>query len=364
MTKVLLITSEFPPQPGGIGTHAHAVAIHLTDNGYQVTVSCDQRSENGEEETTFDKEQPFIIKRTKRKKPLLRTYSNRLSKAKKLSKKADIILVSGKFSLWIGGYLKRSSKNKVIAIVHGTELLLKNPTLKRFTKRNLLKMDACISVSNYTASLLKSLTGLDSTVMANGYSFSSEITSINKTDSDSLKLITVGNVTQRKGQHNVIKSLPLLQEKYTDFKYQMVGIPTNKESLMTLAQKLNVADKIEFTGRISEAKKIELLQQASIFTMLSETTTTGDVEGFGIAILEANALGVPAIGAKYCGIEDAIEDGYSGILVDPHRPEEFTKAVTTIMNDYKTYSKNAKDWASRFTWGKLIKAYIRIIEGL
>lgn len=364
MTNVLLITSEFPPQPGGIGAHALALATHLSNHGFQVIVSCDQRSESGEEEAFFDKAQPFIVTRTKRKKPLLRTFNNRVSKAKRLSKKADIVLVSGKFSLWIGGYLKSSKKTKVIAIVHGTELLLKKPILNRLTKRSLLRMDTCISVSNYTASLLEKLTGLKSTVIANGFSFSSEIVPIEKPASNSLTLITVGNVTQRKGQHNVINSLPILNEVFEHVHYQMVGIPSNKEDLLVLARNLKVENQITFLGRVSEEDKIRLLQESTIFVMLSEQTQSGDVEGFGIAILEANALGVPAIGAKGCGIEDAISDGISGKLVDPHSAEEFVKAVTTLQKDYETYSKNAVAWSLKFTWDQLIEQYISIIKNV
>ena len=60
---------------------------------------------------------------------------------------------------------------------------------------------------------------------------------------------------------------------------------------------------------------------SDVFVMLSSPTSTGDVEGFGIAIIEANALSLPSIGAKDCGIEDALEirDGIYGILSDTKR---------------------------------------------
>lgn len=364
MTKVLLVTSEFPPQPGGIGAHALAVATYLSKRGFDVVVSCDQRSENGEEELIFDKKQPFVVHRTKRKKPLLRTFSNRVRIAKKHAKNADVVLVSGKFSLWIGGYLKRQKQTKVIAILHGSELLLKNTSLRKFTKRSLLRMDACISVSNYTASLLKNETGLDSAVIFNGFMQSQTMPSkITQKDND-IKLITVGNVTQRKGQHNVIEALPLLNTKFKNIEYQMVGIPSDKERVLLKAKALSVADQISFLGRVSEEEKIKLLKEATVFVMLSEQTESGDVEGFGIAILEANAIGIPAIGAKFCGIEDAINDGFSGKLVDPHNPQEIVEAVAEILNNYEAYSDNAIQWASRFTWEKLIDDYIAIINHL
>ena len=58
--KILFITSELPPQPGGIGTHAHQLAKYLSRT-YQITVLADQRSGAGEEERIFDLKQMVYI---------------------------------------------------------------------------------------------------------------------------------------------------------------------------------------------------------------------------------------------------------------------------------------------------------------
>ena len=175
-------------------------------------------------------------------------------------------------------------------------------------------------------------------------------------------LITVGNVTQRKGQQNIINALPLLLKKYPDLKYHIVGIPTDRDRLEKLALNLGVEEAVVFFGKVSEEEKIELLQQTDVFVMLSETTKSGDAEGFGIAILEANALGIPAIGSLGCGIEDAIDDGISGKLINPKDPNQFADALEEILNDYEPYSQKAKKWSQDFTWEKVIKSYIKILE--
>ncbi|EDM42957.1 glycosyl transferase, group 1 family protein [unidentified eubacterium SCB49] len=361
MLKVLLITTEFPPQPGGIGMHSFAIATHLQAKGFEVTVSCDQRSKTGREEKEFDKKQAFLVVRNKRKKPIFRTYFNRIIAAKKHSKNTDVVIVSGKFSIWVGGLLKMGN-TKVVSIVHGSELLLKNKYLKKITTNSLLKMDACISVSNYTASLLKDVTEISSKVIPNGFLFSKNFKNIEKIKPETLQLVTVGNVTQRKGQHNVINALPLLNKSFKHVTYKMAGLPSEKGRLIKVAKDKGVFDQINFLGRVSEEKKIELLQKSSIFVMLSEKTAMGSVEGFGIALIEANAVGIPTIGAKFCGIEDAIKDGYSGRLIDPHHPEEFLSAVEDIFENYNTYTTNAVIWASRFTWNQLIEDYISVLK--
>ena len=96
--------------------------------------------------------------------------------------------------------------------------------------------------------------------------------------------------------------------------------------------------------------------------MLSDTLKNGDVEGFGIAVLEANALGIPAIGSKNSGIADAIQDGFSGKLVNPHQSNEILEAFSDIMNNYAVYTINAKSWSAQFTWDIIVKKYLAIIE--
>ena len=89
---------------------------------------------------------------------------------------------------------------------------------------------------------------------------------------------------------------------------------------------------------------------------------TGDIEGFGIAIIEANYFGLPAIGAKDCGIEDAIDDTKSGRLIAFDAIDEFKLAIKDILANYDTYKKHAKEWALQHSWDLIIKWYIKELE--
>ena len=157
-------------------------------------------------------------------------------------------------------------------------------------------------------------------------------------------------------------ALPLLIDKYPDLEYHIVGIPTEKEYISNLSKDLGVFNHIIFHGKVSEKIKWKLLDSSSIFIMLSENTSYGDVEGFGIAILEANSLGIPSIGSKGCGIEDAINGGKSGILIDAHHPESVFYAVNKINKDYPEFSENAIRWSEKFRWNKIIKQYLEVID--
>ncbi|MFB0937763.1 MAG: glycosyltransferase, partial [Urechidicola sp.] len=176
--------------------------------------------------------------------------------------------------------------------------------------------------------------------------------------------ITVGAVSQRKGQHNVISKLPELIEQYPNIQYHIVGIPTEKERLILLATKLKVIDHITFYGELPQKELLALLIKSDIFVMLSENTANGEVEGFGIAILEANALGLPVVGSTGCGIESAIKNNYSGSLIDAASSTEFLVAIKGIIENYNEYSVNSKTWAKLHTWEKVGEKYAELIDQL
>jgi phosphatidylinositol alpha-1,6-mannosyltransferase len=83
-----------------------------------------------------------------------------------------------------------------------------------------------------------------------------------------------------------------------------------------------------------------------------------DVEGFGITFLEAGACGVPVIGGRSGGIPDAIQDGFSGFLVDPGDHERVADRLKTLLADDETRKRLGIQARRRvleqFTWEKYV----------
>ena len=72
-----------------------------------------------------------------------------------------------------------------------------------------------------------------------------------------------------------------------------------------------------------------------VFVMASrERLEENDVEGFGIVLLEANACGKPVVGGRSGGVPDALEDGVSGLLVDPENLKEIIEALVRLLSDH------------------------------
>ncbi|MCW3115604.1 MAG: glycosyltransferase [Segetibacter sp.] len=363
--RLLIISSEFPPNVGGIGNHAYNLAKALVTEGFEVSVVADIIGVDDNQLEKFSSKENFKIYWVKRKRFVFQTYFARILKALSHAKKADKVICSGKFSLWIGILIRaRNPMKELVAVVHGTELDLRSAPSKKVTSYSIKKFNKIIAVSNYTKQFLPRFlpTRIQQFVIHNGINGGEFNIPSNLPLTGNPALITVGNVTDRKGQDNVINALPEIVSEYPTVHYHIVGKPTNKQKLDKKVEMLGLGDHITFHGAVSRDELLQKIENASIKLMLSNHTSDGDFEGFGIAVLEANAFGVPAIGSRNSGISDAIKDGETGLLVDQSNPKEIAEAVKTVLTNYPSFSKNAKSWAEQHDWKIIVKEYVAALE--
>lgn len=367
--RILLISSEFPPGPGGIGRHAADVSLALVNKGCRVDVMASLDYENNHRITQYIDTLPPNIKIFPFKRMGWFTYINRVRVVLKQVKKKsyDRIIVTGMFPLWLGALVKLIyNKNKHLDFfVHGSEVNPDNIILKRLTHWSLKKANHIWAVSGFTASLIPM--GLINknkiTLLPNGIHSADWI---NYTNSKPFaqwtgvpKLLTVGNVTPRKGQHRVIKALPALIKEFPNIHYHMVGLPTHENEIKKLAKNLGVSEHITIHGRLADREELAMAYKTvDAFIMLSENQADGDVEGFGIAILEANYFGLPAIGAKGCGIEDAIQSGINGELVDGNSAQEIRDSLKKILDYKPDYTSKLSSWVEKHDWNILIDTFL------
>lgn len=361
--KILIVTSEFPPQPGGIGNHAYNLALYLSKNNYTVTVVADQRDVDNASEVVFDNSLPFKVKRIalKRFRPVM--YVDRVVNTFRAFKNTDHVIATGKFSLWNVAFCSFFYKRHKLAVIHGTEVNFKSVIVRIAVDLSLQRFDSLIAVSHYTAQLVSHLKK-PVTVIPNGIA-------IHQWQADAVEkaplkgfpvLTTVGRVSTRKGQLQVIRLLPELKMTYPEIHYHCVGIPTEAAEFLRAAKGLGVEAQVTFHGAVDAPTLKASLLATDVFVMLSTESSTGDVEGFGIAILEANALGVPAIGASGCGIEDAIANGVSGFLVSAQDVVAFRSSLDKLLEDPNKYKLQAKSWAEQHDWNTIVQHYIKFLK--
>ncbi|WP_242117962.1 glycosyltransferase family 4 protein [Aestuariivivens sediminicola] len=362
---ILLVSSEFPPQPGGIGNHAYHLALHLSEYGFEVHVITDDRSRDGLEEMAFDATLPFKVERIKSRTHRLFMYFRRIIMVLKAMKNRPYVIATGKFSLWNVALCSLVYQCKTLAVIHGTEVNFKHYILRKAVDFSLKRFHSIVAVSDFTKTLVSHLKK-EVKVIPNAIDLKDwqPLGNPKITIAGKPVLTTVGRLSERKGQLQVIKYLPALLKVYPDLHYHCVGVSDGKSEFMKHVEAFGLASHVTFHGVLDRHNVKQILQGTDIFVMLSTTTDSGDVEGFGIAILEANAMGVPAIGANGTGIADAIQEGQSGLLIDRTDVEEFAEAVSTILNNRSDYKKGALLWAQQHQWAHVIKQYIAVIEGM
>lgn len=359
---IVIVTSEFPPQPGGIGNHAYYLALSLSTKGYLVRVIADQRDKDNLKERQFDQSLPFDVVRIQLKKIRLVMYFKRIFETLKAMKQADFIIATGKFSLWNVALCTTIFKKPKMAVIHGSEVNFKKPLLRKAVNKSLKSFETIVAVSHFTKELISNL-NLNVHVIPNGINLKkwTEFKAQNNTVTGHPKLVTVGRVSTRKGQLQVIKHLPELVKTYPQLHYHCIGIPTEAEDFLKSAETLGVAGHLTFHGALEQDCLVDILSQSDIFIMLSTHGDDGDVEGFGIAILEANSLGIPAIGSLGCGIEDAINPEVSGLLINHENTHELNHSIRLILDNYNHYKTGAISWAKKHDWSHIVEKYIELM---
>ena len=81
--------------------------------------------------------------------------------------------------------------------------------------------------------------------------------------------------------------------------------------------------------------------------MMLSLNINNNFEGFGLVFLETNTKGVPCIGAKNSGCQEAILDGKTGYLVDPFDFKEVAQKMDLILNKNTIEAENCLNWAKQ-----------------
>jgi phosphatidylinositol alpha-1,6-mannosyltransferase len=155
----------------------------------------------------------------------------------------------------------------------------------------------------------------------------------------------------------VIRALPLIEKSFPIVKYLIVGSGEEHEALQRLALESGVGDNVIFVGEISNEERALYYAACDIFIMPNRKIGP-DIEGFGIAFLEASAAGKPVIGGRSGGTRDAIQEGLTGILVDGENVEAIAAAVIDLLTNSeraRAMGEHGRKWVeSAFTWESIV----------
>ena len=170
-----------------------------------------------------------------------------------------------------------------------------------------------------------------------------------------------------KGHDTTIRALPLIKAKVSGVRYQVAGDGPLREYLRRVAESVGVEQDVDFLGEVPDDQLLDLYRSADVLAVLSrESASLGGAEGFGIVCLEAAACGIPVVAGKSGGLPDAVQDGVTGILVDPQDLGAAAEAIVSLLGDPERARRmGAAGRAAvldHFTWDHMAREARRLFE--
>lgn len=377
--RVLILSTEFPPGPGGIGAHAYQLAQHLARRGWRVHVAAPQPYVSAADQIAFNVRQNFQMTTLEERDGGRWWWLKRWQRINRLvaEMQPDVVVASGSRALWMAALLTLRFKAPWLAVGHGTEFLARSPLVRWLNRWAIRRATAVVAVSDYTAGLVRELAAPEPQRMrvilnaADGERFHTGLDTADLRAQLGLGncrvLLTVGNVSERKAQDVVIRALPDILRRFPDLVYLIAGLPTRRAEFEQLAQQLDVADHVRFLGMVEEGMLPRLYNLADLFVLVSRQAADGDVEGYGIVVQEAALCGLAAIVSKDCGLEEAIIDGVTGVAVPPDDPGATAAAILFLLGDETRRTQmgeRAQEVAREATWEQRIAAYDQLLREL
>ena len=154
----------------------------------------------------------------------------------------------------------------------------------------------------------------------------------------------VGNVArlaEQKGHDALIDAVPLVLERRPDALFVIVGDGELRADLESRVQARGLGEAVLLTGAREDVP--ELLKSFDVFAFPSL------FEGLCLAVIEAQAAGVPVVATPVGGIRETVVDGVTGLLVPPRDPPALAGAILRLLDDRELAARLAAEAARRVT---------------
>jgi phosphatidyl-myo-inositol dimannoside synthase len=269
------------------------------------------------------------------------------------TEKADVVFFVSMVTATMAFFLRRKLKIPTVTLNHGHDVIWTFWPYQKLVPKVFKNLDGVISVSESTrqASLARGLQPSKGIVLPNGLLINPQRLYDKHTSREWISaefnldlehkylLLTVGRQVKRKGHAWFIQEvLPLIE---SDIVFLLIGEGREAEMLRQLKQHSPHGDRIILAGKVPNPLLQQAYDAADLFLM-PNIPVPGDMEGFGVVILEANEARTPAIASALEGIQDVICNGINGYTVEPLHPQKFANKIDeAIRQDLQTLSASS-----------------------
>ncbi len=380
--KVLMISWEYPPHMvGGLGQHVYDLSRFLVKIGVKthiITPAVKNYPEYQIHEGVHIHRVGSPAKEGDHFKTWIFSFNSEA-----ILKSVNLNLQVGGFDVihahdWLVAYAGRSvSKIFTIPLVttihateHGRNIGLHNRfslEINEIEKNLALEAERVICCSNYMENEIQNLFGVERdkiSIIPNGvdpelFATLPDYPTLDISPHDKI-VFFIGRLVPEKGIWQLISSFPQVLASVPEAKLIIGGRGPQQPELEKLAKKLDIKDKVCFTGFIREKERNYVYNQAKVAVFPSF------YEPFGIVALEAMATQTPVIVGDVGGLAEIVEDRVTGLKVDPSRDENLSNAIIEILTDGELAEKlktNASQMVkSVYGWDTIAAATTEIYQ--
>ncbi len=161
------------------------------------------------------------------------------------------------------------------------------------------------------------------------------------------KVIFVGRLEVYKKVDVMLRAMKKLEARFPHAEIVIIGRGPATTDLEALAEELGLAGRTRFTGFVSNEERDRLLGEARVCVFPSEK------EGWGLTVIEANAMGTPVVATDADGLRDSVRDGETGFLVPDGDLDAFADRVGRLLDDDALATRTsaaALEWSKQFDW--------------
>jgi Ser/Thr protein kinase RdoA (MazF antagonist) len=145
-----------------------------------------------------------------------------------------------------------------------------------------------------------------------------------------LTAVCVASLQPYKGLKYLVQACHHVVRKVPGFRCLIVGEGADRAELEALIAKLDLGQAVELVGAKAQHEVTRILDEADLFVLPSVIAPSGQMDGIPVALMEAMACGLPVISTRLSGIPELIEDGKSGLLVEPADELVLADAITQL----------------------------------
>ena len=281
------------------------------------------------------------------------------------------MLFARKYDVWHctfqgSNYFPKNSKTKIVFTVHDLNFLHEDLPRRKQQKfllaleNKIKRADVIITISAFVKNDLLANIGADGKeimIIHNGCNISESLSPVAPAIIPRNPFIfSIGAITDKKNFH-VLPGMLL----NNDYDLVIAGITHNeayKEKIIETAKKLEVDQRVIFTGGISEAEKYWYLQNCLAFAFPSLA------EGFGLPVIEAMHFGKPVLLSKATSLPEI--GGNYAYYFDNFEPAYMSNKLQKALNDHSLNHRAAKiiEWSEQFNWDVTARKHWDIYESL